>query len=165
MSLCIDVNAVSAVLLADGWHEVAHASFNLDAYEYAWSGDASLIGTNYLDMKLLHGGGESGICATGFGFEAPDGSRMFGPLSAVLAVRECMPKADRTRVNYEARVMEVLAASPEPMSKGAIRQATGITSQQIGAAFDALLARGLIEQGGLGKTGYVLYRLAALPAN
>lgn len=34
MSLAIDVDKVTAVLLADSWHEVAAASFALDSYEY-----------------------------------------------------------------------------------------------------------------------------------
>jgi hypothetical protein len=35
MSLYIDVDRVSSVLLADGWHAVAEDSFDLDAYEKA----------------------------------------------------------------------------------------------------------------------------------
>lgn len=95
MSLAIDVDAVTAVLLADGWHRVAKKSFFLDSYEYLWSGRE---GTKVKDLRpdqdhiLLHGGGQSGISATGFSFlEQIDRTgipqRISGPLTAILAVR------------------------------------------------------------------------------
>jgi hypothetical protein len=34
MSLAIDVDIIEKVLLSDGWHEVADASFQVDTYEY-----------------------------------------------------------------------------------------------------------------------------------
>ncbi len=34
MSLALDVSRVEQVLLMDGWHRVANASFELDAYEF-----------------------------------------------------------------------------------------------------------------------------------
>lgn len=74
MSLCIDIDHVSRVLLADGWHKVAESSFLLDAYEYVEGDD------------IVHGGGNSGICSTGFAFRTLAGETFFGPLSAVLAV-------------------------------------------------------------------------------
>ena len=82
MSLHIDPAKVVGVLLADGWHDVADASFTLDSYEYVE------------DDLVLHGGGQSGVCAAGFAFtEASvpgpsfDGRRLIaGPLTAVLAV-------------------------------------------------------------------------------
>lgn len=97
MSLSIDVDTVTAVLLADGWHTVVNGSFDLDAYEYLWSG---IDGVKVADLRkypnerggdrdpiLLHGGGNSGVCATGFSFTAEDGDRVSGPLTAILAVR------------------------------------------------------------------------------
>jgi hypothetical protein len=39
MSLGIKVNKVTAVLLADGWHEVADESFKLGSYEFLWSSE------------------------------------------------------------------------------------------------------------------------------
>ncbi len=90
MSLAIDVDKVTRVLLADGWHEVIGESFSLDAYEYVWHSS----GTNETD--LVHGGGHSGVCATGFCFRTTDhtgtsGTRterrfVAGPLTAILAV-------------------------------------------------------------------------------
>ena len=75
MSLSIQLDDVAAVLLADGWHEVSEAHFDLDSYEYL-SGD-----------HLLHGGGDNGITAIGFWLQQPDGKKIAGPLSSILAVR------------------------------------------------------------------------------
>ena len=90
MSLAIDVDQVTEVLLADGWHYVFDQSFTLDAYEffdqYARETDTT-----------LHGGGQSGVCATGFQFKSYEGLAgsnrdgnvefMSGPLTAILAVK------------------------------------------------------------------------------
>ena len=75
MSLNIDIDDINEVLLADGWYSVHDQSFVLDSYEYMWQGDA------------VHGGGESGICSTGFSFKVDNGTKITGPLTAVLAVR------------------------------------------------------------------------------
>jgi hypothetical protein len=56
VSLAIDIDKVSAVLLADGWHTVADDSLVIDSYEYVCGDD------------LVHGRGDSGVCATGFCF-------------------------------------------------------------------------------------------------
>lgn len=100
MSLAIDVDDVTAVLLADGWHEVANRSFELDAYEYLWSGmvDVTVEGLRQGrgefggDRKplVVHAGGNSGICATGFAFteKGQDGPvQIAGPLTSILAIR------------------------------------------------------------------------------
>jgi hypothetical protein len=88
MSLAIDVDTVTAVLLADGWHDVADESFELDSYEFLWSGRRGVkVEEVEHDPILLHGGGHSGICAAGFSFKTADGKTMCGPLSSVLAVR------------------------------------------------------------------------------
>lgn len=73
MSLAINTNDVAAVLLADGWHVVLDHSFDLDAYEFVW------------EDQVVHPGGNSDVCATGFTFQTV-GRRMFGPLTAILAV-------------------------------------------------------------------------------
>ena len=75
MSLAIDVDEVSAVLLADGWHEVGDQSFSLAAYEYIHGG------------ATIHKGGEAGLTSTGFRFSDAGGYVMYGPLTAILAVR------------------------------------------------------------------------------
>lgn len=95
MSLAIDVDTVIRVLLPDGWHDVANASFDLDAYEYLWSGQSGVsIADAQHDALVLHGGGQSGISATGFSFtDAATRQRMYGPLTAVLAVATDESKA------------------------------------------------------------------------
>ncbi|MFJ8935372.1 hypothetical protein ACIRL0_06585 [Streptomyces sp. NPDC102365] len=75
MSLYIDVDRVTQVLLADKWLPVADGSFNLDSYEF-----------HYQD-NLLHGGGNSGVSSTGFVFKSTDGDYVAGPLTAIKAVR------------------------------------------------------------------------------
>jgi hypothetical protein len=55
MSLNIDSDKIEAVLLVDGWYEINPGSFDLDAYEFR---DGS--------VHPIHGGGQSGVCATGF---------------------------------------------------------------------------------------------------
>ncbi len=43
MSLALDVSRVEQVLLMDGWHRVANASFELDAYEFIHAGRTALL--------------------------------------------------------------------------------------------------------------------------
>jgi hypothetical protein len=93
MSLAIDPGMVKAVLLADGWHEVDDLDFELDSYEFVEPHpDPNRNGL------VLHGGGNSGVCATGFRFQevvydpGEDGEvrylcKIAGPLTAILAVR------------------------------------------------------------------------------
>jgi hypothetical protein len=80
MSLRIEIGDVTSVLLADGWHGVRDQTFGLDSYEFAHGED------------LIHGSGESGICAIGFCFEEEATAQwLYGPLSAILAVRRAQP--------------------------------------------------------------------------
>lgn len=88
MSLAINLDKVNRVLLSDGWHVVLNESFALDAYEYLWYPNED---TTIMDTELVHYGGQSGICATGFKFQgignANDGTLwMYGPLTAIQAV-------------------------------------------------------------------------------
>ena len=73
MSLCIDVDRVTAVLLADGWHAVYAKSFDIDAYEFD------------------HGGTNLGPGGAGATWTERRGNRpvtcVSCPLTAVLAVR------------------------------------------------------------------------------
>lgn len=82
MSLMINPDMVTAVHLATGRFEVESGSFDLDSYEYVQPH------TNPdRDGLVLHGGGNSGVCATGFAFRLPGGVvTMCGPLTAILAV-------------------------------------------------------------------------------
>lgn len=88
MSLAIDTDTVTRVLLSDGWHRVANATFDLDAYEYLWSGQSEVrVVDSQHDAMVLHGGGQSGICATGFSFyDDETGDVLYGPLTAIQAV-------------------------------------------------------------------------------
>ena len=102
MSLAIDVDLVTHVLIADGWHTVEERSFTMDSYEFMWSGapgktvadlqrDDDAGGRTYRDPMVLHSGGNSGVCATGFSFKEEGSGWMSGPLTAVLAVRHSAP--------------------------------------------------------------------------
>lgn len=82
MSLAIDVEKVTHVLLSDGWHLVEPKTFTLDAYEFLEYPDDPDG-----DGFLLLGGGQSGMCATGFAFREGE-FRVSGPLTALIAVRE-----------------------------------------------------------------------------
>lgn len=91
MSLYIDVDTVTAVLLADGWHQVADASFNLDAYEFVWSGTdgITVVESDEDALLLLAGGRESLVPATGFSFKEEGGGwQIAGPITSILAVRQ-----------------------------------------------------------------------------
>ncbi len=84
MSIAINIDLVTEVLLADGWHTVTDDSFNLDSYEY-------IHGDLYSDRGvtiLLGGGTDRLVPATGFTFTDKTGHRISGPLTAVLAVRQ-----------------------------------------------------------------------------
>lgn len=80
MSLAIQCDNVIGVLLADGWYNVGKNSFGIDAYEYLW------------DKICLHGGGDGGVCSSGFHFWGyKEGNpkvklSMMGPLTSILAV-------------------------------------------------------------------------------
>jgi hypothetical protein len=86
MSLAIEIDKVTQVLLADGWHNVVNDSFEMDAYEYVDVGQGG---------HLRFGG--SGDNATGFAFaeRLQDGAlkttpkvTIKGPISSILAIRE-----------------------------------------------------------------------------
>ena len=74
MSLAIDVGAVRAVLLADGWHKIADNSLSIDSYEYVQGG-------------LTTQGSGNGVSAAGFRFKDEAGYILHGPLTAILASR------------------------------------------------------------------------------
>jgi hypothetical protein len=80
MSLAIDVDTVTAVLLADGWHDVIDDSFDVDAYEFE---EKIAEGE---DPRLLHGGEHSGISDSGFVCRTSQGM-ICGPLTSLLAVK------------------------------------------------------------------------------
>ena len=95
MSLAINIDKVNRVLLSDGWHDVLDESFVLDAYEYLWYPNED---TTSMDAEIVHGGGKSGVCSTGFTFQStrvsdsiighPDDGPIWihGPLTSIQAV-------------------------------------------------------------------------------
>lgn len=81
MSLAIDVDKITSVLLPDGWHDVDQrddgiSTFAYDAYEYTWEdGDESLAF-----------GQASGVTHLGWTFRE-GGQRISGPFTSILAVK------------------------------------------------------------------------------
>lgn len=94
MSLLIDINRVESVLLADGWHDVVDGSFDLDAYEFGtWEQNREY--TSGKEFRAVHGGGQSGVCATGFSFKTNhEATLISGPLTAILAVKYTWTEED-----------------------------------------------------------------------
>jgi hypothetical protein len=81
MSLQIDQNSVSAVLLVDGWHPVEEMSFYLDSYEYVtrWHNG---VDKQHIDYSS-HRENEP---RAGFSFRQGD-ETIAGPITAILAVK------------------------------------------------------------------------------
>lgn len=98
MSLLIDIDRISAVLLPDGWHSVAplpdgRSSFVVDSYELFEGG-----GGGY---PVLRGGQVSGIVSTGFEFTETGTLKVYvGPLTSVMALRigEGPPMSDEDEI-------------------------------------------------------------------
>ena len=88
MSLSIDVDLVTQVLLGDRWYQVADASFAVDSYEFEWSGRDGMTVEELKQKKpdapakVLHSGGSGGVCSVGSAFRTGDGDRLAGPLTA-----------------------------------------------------------------------------------
>jgi hypothetical protein len=81
MSLAIEFDYVKSVLLADGWHDVDENSFYLDAYEFVWGVDPEG------KPNVIHPAGSDGLSTKGFAFIDDEGTRIFGPISSIIAVR------------------------------------------------------------------------------
>ena len=81
MSLAIDMARVTSVLLGGEWIAVIAESFDIDSYEFM--DDRFGLGD---PRSVRHGGGASGICASGFYFESSNGF-VYGPLTSIQAVR------------------------------------------------------------------------------
>jgi hypothetical protein len=91
MSLSIDIDRVSDVLLADGWHRVifqnGESTFLIDAYEYIQRREGG-------DPEILVGGGSvPGVPSTGASWiDAKAKRTMTCPLTSILAVMVRPPK-------------------------------------------------------------------------
>jgi len=92
MSLAIEVDDVVKVNISGKWYDLSHyndgrSSFALDSYEFL------------NDSLLLHGGGQGGICATGFTFIDDDTKlTISGPLTSITAVMTADPEEYVPRV-------------------------------------------------------------------
>ena len=93
MTLAIEVDDITHVLLADGWHTVHDASFGIDSYEFMsrdGMGDSPMLGGG--QEKHIPAAGHRGstsrehIAAPGFSFTEDD-QILCGPLTSVLAVK------------------------------------------------------------------------------
>jgi hypothetical protein len=85
----IDVDLVEAVLLADGWHQVADHSFTVDAYEFAWWPPKKTKGKD--EPTMLHSSGDKSVTGAGFSFHDSADMLFSGPLTALHAVRHKRP--------------------------------------------------------------------------
>lgn len=84
MSLAIEVDDVTSVLLTDGWHKVIDKSFEIDAYEFTH------------EKELRVGGGQvEGVSSTGVRWKEPEGSWIACPFERILAVRYLPEKRDK----------------------------------------------------------------------
>lgn len=80
MSLYIDIDEVTDVLISDGWYTVLNKSFCIDSYEY------------HFQEMTVHSGGSGGISDTGFQFYGykngyeENKNYYYGPLSSILMI-------------------------------------------------------------------------------
>jgi hypothetical protein len=84
MSLAIDPAKVIRVLLADGWHDCAEGSLELDLYEFM--GPVEQCGVAF---PVFSGSDCEFTPDVGFTFRAePSGGQVSGPITSILAVEE-----------------------------------------------------------------------------
>ncbi|HEV3091291.1 MAG TPA: hypothetical protein VGX91_07615 [Candidatus Cybelea sp.] len=86
MSLAIDIDLVTDVLLADGWHHVENDSFEIDAYEFlqTWFNEVEK------SQSRLLGGQEALVPSRGFFFSELHGGEdvaTYGPITSIIALR------------------------------------------------------------------------------
>lgn len=100
MSLQINYPKITGVLMADGWHPCT--GFGTDSYEfgyYHWDSEWGMTGAPRYVCE--HGGGQSGVCATGFVFtDKNTGQQIAGPLTAILAVAVTASRAIRSLMTW-----------------------------------------------------------------
>ncbi len=84
MSLAIDVDKVTRILLADGWHDVTDSSFYLDAYEFGQVIDdpRECSGTRFDSYEIPP---VPGFGCTAYNRESRH-VHLAGPLASILAV-------------------------------------------------------------------------------
>jgi hypothetical protein len=91
MSPKINTDSVDGGMLADGWHKVDKNSFEMDSYEFSGEKDSMEQGD-----RRLSGGQEKLVPAAGATWTEPDGTKIFCPTTAILAVRYA-PKKESAR--------------------------------------------------------------------
>lgn len=83
MSLYIDTDKVTRVMIGNEWHDVKNrggiSTFDVDSYEI------HSVSAGYM---MLRGGESALIPSQGFTFATPDGRTIYGPLTSVQAI-EC----------------------------------------------------------------------------
>ena len=93
MSLEIDVDKVTDVLLADGWHKVGKSTFAIDAYEFI-----QRRGEGRDPIMLVSGGSVQGVPSTGATWlDAKTKSYVSCPLTSILAVMQGESQTVRVR--------------------------------------------------------------------
>jgi hypothetical protein len=88
MSLEIDVEKISEVLLADGWHKVSavgdgRSSFGLEIYEFR----EAKLATQESPVPQTKEGQAQTASRSGARWTESDGSRVFCPVTSILAVK------------------------------------------------------------------------------
>lgn len=91
MSLEIDVEKISEVLLADGWHKVnavgdGRSSFGLDAYEFQEPRPQANPSAQEKPVEPAEEGKRQ-ASTPGARWTESDGSRVFCPVTSILAVK------------------------------------------------------------------------------
>jgi hypothetical protein len=92
LSLEIDVEKISEVLLADGWHKVSpvgdgRSSFGLDVYQFQESPGQEMPAPQPDAGQQTKAGQENGAFRSGARWSESDGSRVFCPVTSILAVK------------------------------------------------------------------------------
>jgi hypothetical protein len=92
VSLEIDVEKISEVLLADGWHKVSpvgdgRSSFGLDVYEFQESHSQEKPEPRQNADPQAKAGQEQSASRSGARWTESDGSRVFCPVTSILAVK------------------------------------------------------------------------------
>lgn len=111
MSLAIDIDRVTGVLLSDGWHRTLEGTFCLDSYEFL------RIQQHSDKDQVLFGGGQSPlISAMGAAWKNVGGEWIACPLSAILAVRYRAERQDE--IDEPMSVVEVIGGYVELKKHG-----------------------------------------------
>ena len=81
MSLNINIELVTEVLLPDGWHPVQQGSFQVGTYELVRWGSRDPA-TEVPEQRT-----KDALSDMGYTFYAPDGSQVAGPITQLQAVK------------------------------------------------------------------------------